>query len=309
MIDFNPKLNRSLIRDISHSLLAVGGVVIVAVCYHFYPSMMLPALILGAILLAGFFLPRLIGSKVAAQRAHKHKVKEFKKWGLVSRDREGPWLNYITYPVVRAYAPCEGMSFCSEWLIIKDGLIIVNPGLSQVDQGKQEVVYDLTTRRTYAWDGCSPKRLFYWLAILGTPDWHKKEMDVKTLLPDGSGQWKVENKNVYWQLTDYASLVHDALYQYLDSIPLEKSQVDQLFHEMLKEAGMLCCVRGVYHLAVKYFGGKISSRKPMNSDFSIKGVDIVGRKVGRKQNPDDEGRINDTRINPHPGNRDNIPAI
>jgi hypothetical protein len=48
----------------------------------------------------------------------------------------------------------------------------------------------------------------------------------------------------------HASLVHDALYQYLDNIPLSKNEVDQLFYQMLLEAGMPKIIAIGYHLFV-----------------------------------------------------------
>ena len=36
----------------------------------------------------------------------------------------------------------------------------------------------------------------------------------------------------------HASLIHDALYQYLDNIPLSNVGVDRLFYHILLEAGM-----------------------------------------------------------------------
>jgi len=275
MTEFKPKLNRSLYKDISNLFLLLGGIVVIVLCYRLYPDLMTAVLLLGAFLIIGFFLPRYIGSKTAIRRAHQHKSKEFVKWGLVSRDREGPWLNYITFPVVKKTPLCANMTFYSEWLIIEDGMIIVNPGASEVDRKQKIVKYDINARRTYSWDGCSPKRWFYWLAIIGTPDWHKKEIEIDTLVSNTAGQWLVEKKNVFWQLTDHASLVHDALYQYLDSIPLEKPQVDRLFYEMLKEAGMLCCLRWIYFMAVKIFGGKGCRDNLEKCEFTIKGATFV----------------------------------
>jgi len=275
MTEFKPDLNRSLVKDSSNLILIVAGVIVIIVCYTLLPQLLIVALLLGSLLVAGFLLPRYVGSEVARKRAHQGKVNEFNKWGLVSRDHEGPWLNNVSYPVVKDYPPCQGLAFSSEWLLIKDGLIIVNPGASRVDRRGNIVEYDMTSRSTYSWDGCSPKRWFYWLAIVGTPDWHKKEMTIKTLSAVAHGKWMVSDKIVYWQLTDYASLVHDALYQYLDYIPLKKSQVDSLFHEMLKDANMIRWLSWMYYLAVKFFGGKFYRPNPWNNLYTIKGVDIV----------------------------------
>lgn len=83
----------------------------------------------------------------------------------------------------------------------------------------------------YAWDGCTPKKSFLNLAIIGTPDGH---INYRTMKP----------------YTYYASLVHDALYQYLDTIPVTKKNVDLLFLKMLGDFKL----RYIYHFFVKCFG-------------------------------------------------------
>ena len=55
-----------------------------------------------------------------------------------------------------------------------------------------------------------------------------------------------------WNLIRMASLVHDALYQYLDSVPVNKRSIDLLFLIMLGDFKL----RKLYHLFVKYFGGR-----------------------------------------------------
>ncbi|WP_119395721.1 hypothetical protein [Salinibius halmophilus] len=84
----------------------------------------------------------------------------------------------------------------------------------------------------YAWDGCSPKFSVLNLWVLGTPDGH---VNYRTMKP----------------YTYYASMVHDALYQYLDSIPVSKYQVDRLFLQMLGDFQL----RYPYYWAVRLFGG------------------------------------------------------
>jgi hypothetical protein len=68
----------------------------------------------------------------------------------------------------------------------------------------------------------------------------------------------------------HASLVHDGLYQYLDNIPLTKIQVDQLFHDMLIEAGMPKFLAKAYHWSAVKFGGDdvYPDNAQANSDFS-----------------------------------------
>ena len=53
----------------------------------------------------------------------------------------------------------------------------------------------------------------------------------------------------------HASLIHDALYQYLDNIPLSKIEVNKLFYDMLIEAGMPRILARVYYFSVHKFGG------------------------------------------------------
>ena len=85
----------------------------------------------------------------------------------------------------------------------------------------------------YAWDGCTPKWSLLNLVIIGTPDGH---IDYRTMQP----------------FTYYASLVHDALYQYLDTVPISKEKIDLLFLKMLGDFKL----RHIYYWVVKHFGGK-----------------------------------------------------
>jgi hypothetical protein len=111
-----------------------------------------------------------------------------------------------------------GKSFDSEWLRLdEDGTVTIK-----------------ANARGYAWDGCTPKISILGLFILGTPDGH---IDVET------GK----------SLTYYASLVHDAFYQYLEDIPVSKQEIDRQFYEMLKEQRFP--LAWLYYQAVLYLGG------------------------------------------------------
>jgi len=211
-------------------------------------SLSLPGTLLA--LLLGFGLPRWFGYGIRQERAEKWKTDEQEKWGFHSRDREGPWINYVDYPVVRRTRVAEGKRFYSDWLIIRDGLVIVNPGVSMVRHDNRTVAYDFSCTRTYAWDGCTPKRFFYWIAVVGTPDWWHAARTIQTI--DRSG--RIVDREVVWQIAHHASLVHDALYQYLEHIPIAKKDVDRLFRDMLVEAGLHWSVAMIYHLAVRWFG-------------------------------------------------------
>ena len=106
--------------------------------------------------------------------------------------------------------------FTSEWLEINEtGQIKVK-----------------TNEHGYSWDGCTPKWSFFNLMIVGTPDGH---IDYRTMKP----------------YTYYASLIHDALYQYLDTVPVPKRKIDLLFLKMLGDFKL----RYLYYVATKYFGG------------------------------------------------------
>ncbi len=107
--------------------------------------------------------------------------------------------------------------FDSKWLkISKDGVITVK-----------------ANEKGYAWDGCTPKKSFLNLLIIGVPDGH---IDHRTMK----------------EYTYYASLIHDALYQYLDTIPITKEEVDLLFLKMLGDFKL----RHIYYFFVKYFGAR-----------------------------------------------------
>ena len=107
--------------------------------------------------------------------------------------------------------------FVSEWLDIStSGLITVK-----------------ANKEGYSWDGCTPKWSILNLFIVGAPDGH---IDYRTM-------------KAY---TYYASLVHDALYQYLDSVPVSKEKIDLLFLEMLGDFKL----RKVYYFFAKHFGGR-----------------------------------------------------
>src|SRR5690606_37527645 len=99
------------------------------------------------------------------------------------------------------------------------------------------------------WDGCTPKVPFYWLAIIGIPDWWEKPHRVLRLCGE-----ELREEEVFWPLAHPASLVHDALYQYLNAAPVAKHEADLLFLRMLREAGMAWPLAFAYCLAVRLFG-------------------------------------------------------
>ena len=91
----------------------------------------------------------------------------------------------------------------------------------------------ITVIKGYAWDGCTPKTCAFDL-VLGTPD------GVVFL---GTGKPK----------TYYASLIHDALYQFLpEDPPLTRAQADRCFLSLMEEHKF--ALRHVYWIAVRLFG-------------------------------------------------------
>ena len=130
--------------------------------------------------------------------------------------------------------------YISKWLYIsKEGVITVRAN----DKG-------------YSWDGCTPKWSVFNLFIIGTPDGH---VNYRTMKP----------------YTYYASLVHDALYQYLDTVPIKKVDIDSLFLKMLGDFKP----RWIYYLAVRIGGGngvrqnkckKVESYEVSNMDKATK---------------------------------------
>ena len=75
----------------------------------------------------------------------------------------------------------------------------------------------ITVTRGYAWNGCSPKFCVFDL-LLGTPE-------------------GVVYSDTHRPKTYYASLVHDALYQFLpDGLPLKRRHADAFFRRLLQES-------------------------------------------------------------------------
>jgi len=96
-----------------------------------------------------------------------------------------------------------------EYYITKNGFLeITKEGMIHINGNKLN---------GYAWDGCTPKFVKFDL-IFGTPD---GRLDDLTEEP----------------ITYYASMVHDALYQFKDGIPISRKSADIIFYKILKEAG------------------------------------------------------------------------
>ena len=86
----------------------------------------------------------------------------------------------------------------------------------------------------YAWDGCTPKFCL---------------LDVLLGVPDGAVDSRTGKVKTY-----YASLVHDALYQFLDvGLPYNRKDADDFFLCLMEETGFI--LRQIYYRAVRLFGG------------------------------------------------------
>lgn len=91
-------------------------------------------------------------------------------------------------------------------------------------------------KKGYAWNGCSPKINFMDM-IIGTPEGAVNPV---------TGKPK----------TYYASMIHDALYQFSKDLKdrIRRKQADDLFREMLRAEGFLPA--DIYYAAVRMFAGR-----------------------------------------------------
>jgi hypothetical protein len=104
----------------------------------------------------------------------------------------------------------------------------------------------ITVTRGYAWNGCSPKVCVFDL-LLGTPE--------------GAVHRETGRPKTY-----YASLVHDALYQFLATdIPLSRRDADAMFRQLLREADF--APASIYWLAVRLFGGLVRRGKDAKREW------------------------------------------
>jgi len=126
----------------------------------------------------------------------------------------GPWI-FKTAKDVSVKTDISGISFRSRWLEIKpEGLITVRAG--------------------YAWDGNSKKANVFDLFIIGTPD---GIIDVRTMKPK----------------TWYASLVHDALYQYFGYHGISRKDSDAIYRMLALEGHFQ--LTPVYYFFIRLLGG------------------------------------------------------
>ncbi len=94
----------------------------------------------------------------------------------------------------------------------------------------------ITVTRGFAWNGCSPKFCIF---------------DILVGTPEGTVHAVTGRPKTY-----YASLVHDALYQFLpDGLPIRRRDADRFFLALLAVSEF--APRRIYWLAVRIIGGVI----------------------------------------------------
>jgi len=109
----------------------------------------------------------------------------------------------------------------------------------------------ITVLRGYAWNGCSPKVCVFDL-LIGTPD---------GVVHMATGRPK----------TYYASMVHDALYQFVtENSPVSRRQADEAFLKLMLESEFL--LRWVYWAAVRAFGWLVWKAKNKRRRWRGRGV-------------------------------------
>ncbi len=134
------------------------------------------------------------------------------------KDSPTKWLMKISEPFT-CQTGIKGYSFKNEWIeITPDGTLTI---FASEEEGKE-----------YAWDGCTPK-LCVFGRVIGTPD----------------GRIGADGRPITWK----ASLVHDALYQFIQYHKIPRKQIDDLFLANLREADFQAA--WLYWAAVRTFGG------------------------------------------------------
>ena len=124
--------------------------------------------------------------------------------------------------------------------------------------GKVRMIIETTGRitvtRGYSWNGCSPK--FCVLDILlGTPD-------------------GVVHKDTGRPKTYFASMVHDALYQFLKAdSPITRQQADNCFFRLMEDSDFL--PRYLYWLAVRAFGGLVWKGKQVKRGWNGRSLPVA----------------------------------
>ena len=85
----------------------------------------------------------------------------------------------------------------------------------------------------YAWDGCSPKYIFFGILVLGTPD----------------GRKGIDGNPVLY----HPSLKHDVLCQFRDTLELKQSTIDDWFLRDMRLHKVSILRRFLYYKSVRIF--------------------------------------------------------
>ena len=126
----------------------------------------------------------------------------------------GRWRYVLDQPFYFRHHLLDDISWECPWAVIADGVIKIRAG--------------------YAWDGCSPAIRLPGGIWIGPPDG-----------PRGSDGLPA---------AFHASLVHDVLCQYANTVPLGADAVSQVFYDLLRIYGASAWRARLYQLAVLVFG-------------------------------------------------------
>lgn len=99
----------------------------------------------------------------------------------------------------------------------------------------------------YAWNGCSPKINF---------------LDITWGTPDGKMNFDSEKPKTY-----FASMVHDALYQYKKEVGIRRIDADRIFLQIAREEKFL--LSRIYYFFIRVFGrfcGKWNTKQLMSEN-------------------------------------------
>lgn len=131
-------------------------------------------------------------------------------------------------------------------LLIQENIVFVDrKGVPRLEllRGGQIHIFS-----NYAWDGCTPKFCL---------------LDIVFGIPDGVVDSRTGRPKTY-----HASLIHDALYQFLsDGSPVSRRSADACFLKLMSETGFV--FRYPYFFAVRVFGGLF--RRAMKAKRGTKG--------------------------------------
>ena len=130
------------------------------------------------------------------------------------RTKEQNFWIYVIHDDHSRKTPITGREYDGDWMRLEeDGTLTIKA----------------TPDRGYAWDGCTPKWAF---------------LDQIWGVPDGVVDFDTEKRKAY-----YASLYHDALYQFGKEAGVRRKEADDLFLEIMGESKFLW--RYVYYGAVR----------------------------------------------------------